>query len=103
MGVGSDVPDLTSLTIAEAARQLRSGALHSRDLTELALSRIEADNGRLNAFIAVTAPLAREQAARADEELASGIDRGRASGHSDLAEGSLRRRGAAHLRGIAGA
>lgn len=40
------------------------------------LERIAAHNGTLNAYITVTAELAREQAARADAELAAGHDRG---------------------------
>ena len=45
-------------------------------LTEACLARIARDNERLKAFILVTADAAREQAAAADRELASGHDRG---------------------------
>ncbi len=64
------------LTIREAAEALRSGALTSAALTESVLSRIEATEPRLNAYITVTAELAREQAAAADADLAAGRDRG---------------------------
>jgi aspartyl-tRNA(Asn)/glutamyl-tRNA(Gln) amidotransferase subunit A len=45
-------------------------------ITDQCLDRIESDNPRLNAFIRVMADDARAQAAAADRELASGIDRG---------------------------
>ncbi len=63
-------------TLSQAAAAIRSGQASAVKLTELALSRIEALDGRLNAFITVTADLALEQAARADRELADGADRG---------------------------
>jgi aspartyl-tRNA(Asn)/glutamyl-tRNA(Gln) amidotransferase subunit A len=68
--------DTTTLTVAEAGRLLRGRTLRATDLADAALARIDADNARLNAFIAVTAEAARVQAARADAELAAGVDRG---------------------------
>ena len=64
------------LTIAEAATALRDGSLSALALTESVLARIEETEPALNAYMLVTADLAREQAARAGEELASGLDRG---------------------------
>ncbi len=64
------------LTIAEAAAALRGGSLSALALTESVLARIEETEPTLNAYMLVTADLAREQAARADEELANGLDRG---------------------------
>ena len=64
------------LSIAEAAAALRAGTLTALELTESVLARIEETEPALNAYILVTADLAREQAARADEELAAGRDRG---------------------------
>ena len=64
------------LTIAEAAAALRDGSLSALALTESVLARIEETEPALNAYMLVTADLAREQAARAGEELASGLDRG---------------------------
>jgi aspartyl-tRNA(Asn)/glutamyl-tRNA(Gln) amidotransferase subunit A len=63
-------------SVIEAGRKLRSGEVGSLELTELMLQRIESLNGKLNAYITVTSELAREQARRADEELAQGTDRG---------------------------
>lgn len=63
-------------TITEVAAKLRSGAITSSELTELLLDRIELLEPTLNAFIAVTPDLARDDARRADAELASGHDRG---------------------------
>jgi aspartyl-tRNA(Asn)/glutamyl-tRNA(Gln) amidotransferase subunit A len=70
------VSNPASLTIVDAARRLRDGSLTSAALTDACLARIARDNERLNAFILVTADAAREQAAAADRELASGQDRG---------------------------
>ena len=63
-------------TISEVGKRLRSGNITSTALTELMLERIEAHNDKLNAFITVTAELAREQARQADEELGRGHDWG---------------------------
>jgi aspartyl-tRNA(Asn)/glutamyl-tRNA(Gln) amidotransferase subunit A len=63
-------------TIAEVGALLRAGETNSVALTQLMLERIAAHDGRLNAFITVTADLALAQAEAADRELASGQDRG---------------------------
>jgi aspartyl-tRNA(Asn)/glutamyl-tRNA(Gln) amidotransferase subunit A len=72
--------DLSTLTLADAARGLRRGAWSASDLTEAALERIRSADPRVNAFITVTATLARAQAAEADAELARGVDRGALQG-----------------------
>ncbi len=76
------------MTIAEAARALRSGEVSSTELTERCLQTIERLNPKLNAFITVTPEIARRQAAQADKELRSGLDRGPLHGipiaHKDL-------------------
>ncbi len=64
------------ITIEEFGRRLRARELTSVRVTEECLQRIEADNRRLNAFIAVTADEAMRQAREADRELAAGHDRG---------------------------
>jgi aspartyl-tRNA(Asn)/glutamyl-tRNA(Gln) amidotransferase subunit A len=65
-----------TLTIAEFGRRLRARELTAEQVTEECLRRIDADNGRLNAFILVTADEARRQAREADRELDAGHDRG---------------------------
>ena len=60
------------LTIAEAARLLRSGEATSRQLTEAALARIEATDERVRAFVTVTEEEALAAAAQADDLLRAG-------------------------------
>jgi aspartyl-tRNA(Asn)/glutamyl-tRNA(Gln) amidotransferase subunit A len=61
--------ELHHLTITAAAARLRAGEISSVELTEAFLRRIEALNPKLNAFLAVTADLALEQAREADRRL----------------------------------
>jgi aspartyl-tRNA(Asn)/glutamyl-tRNA(Gln) amidotransferase subunit A len=68
--------DFAFLTIREAARLLRARKVSSLELTNDALSRIERLNPSLNAFITVTAELARKQARAADREIHVGKHRG---------------------------
>jgi aspartyl-tRNA(Asn)/glutamyl-tRNA(Gln) amidotransferase subunit A len=67
---------LHELSIAEAGALLRSGSITSTALTEHALARIAALEPLLNAFVLVTRDRALADAARADREIASGIDKG---------------------------
>ena len=64
------------MTIEQAAAKLRAGQVSSVELTRAALAEIEVQQPKFNAYVTVTADLALEQAARADAELASGLDRG---------------------------
>ncbi len=64
------------LTIREAARLLRARKVSSLELANDALARIERLNPQLNAFITVTAELARKQARTADREIRAGKHRG---------------------------
>jgi aspartyl-tRNA(Asn)/glutamyl-tRNA(Gln) amidotransferase subunit A len=64
------------VTIEEAAAKLRARGISSTELTQESLLGIQETQSGLNAFITITEELALEQARRADEELASGIDRG---------------------------
>ena len=64
------------MTIREAAKALRARRISSLELTRESLASIARLNPALNAFITVTEELALAQAARADEELAAGRDRG---------------------------
>src|SRR6185295_15797452 len=68
--------ELCFLSVADAARRLRDRSLSPVELTEAYLDRIAAIDGQLNAYITVTAELARRQARAAEVELASGAYRG---------------------------
>jgi len=63
-------------TIAELGALLRGRDLSPVELTEAFLKRIEALDPQLNAFITITADLARAQAKSAEEEIAAGRYRG---------------------------
>ena len=63
-------------TIPELARGFRSGTLSPVQVTTALLARIEALNGTLNAFIALTPERALAEARAAEAELRSGHDRG---------------------------
>src|SRR6266849_2708856 len=67
---------LFEISIAEAGRKLRDGAITSIALTEDALARIAAIDPALDSFITVTADRARADAAAADADFAKGIDNG---------------------------
>jgi len=73
---GAQPGDLTELDITAASRLIRSGTLSPVDLTGAYLERIERLNGRINAYITVTAGLALEQAMRLQSELDNGRWRG---------------------------
>jgi aspartyl-tRNA(Asn)/glutamyl-tRNA(Gln) amidotransferase subunit A len=64
--------DLTTLTIAEAARRMMRKELSPVELTQAALERISALNPRLNAFITVLEDRARAAAKAAELEMMSG-------------------------------
>src|SRR5580704_11807681 len=68
--------DFAFLTIREAGRLLRARKVSSLELNNDALARIERLNPSLNAFITVTAELARNQARAADREIRAGKHRG---------------------------
>lgn len=71
-GLGSDVPT----TILDLAGQLRTRKLSPVELTKDYLGRIEKLNPTLNAFIAVTADAALQQAREAEAEIQRGQWRG---------------------------
>jgi aspartyl-tRNA(Asn)/glutamyl-tRNA(Gln) amidotransferase subunit A len=64
------------MTIDEAATKLRVRQVSAVELAQESIERIRAAQPKFNAFITVTEDLALEQARRADEELARGVDRG---------------------------
>jgi len=68
--------ELDYLTIAEAARRIRTRALSPVDYTEALLARIAALDPTYNAFIVVTADVARAEAKAAEAEIARGNYRG---------------------------
>ena len=72
----ADHGDLTFITIAEASYLFRARRLSPVDLTKALLERIDRLDGRLNAFITVTAELALEQAREAESEMSRGHYRG---------------------------
>ncbi|MBA2539544.1 MAG: amidase [Deltaproteobacteria bacterium] len=68
--------DLAYASIGELGGKLRDRSLTSERLVEIYLERIGRIGPKLNAFITVTAEVARAEAKRADGELAAGRDRG---------------------------
>ena len=64
------------LSIVEAGEVLGQGVMTSLELTEALLERLEATEPQINAYITVTADLAREQAQAADDALNDGRDLG---------------------------
>jgi aspartyl-tRNA(Asn)/glutamyl-tRNA(Gln) amidotransferase subunit A len=68
--------DLHFLTIAEAGRLIAARKLSPVEYTEHLLARIAALDPQLNAFITVTADLARAQAKQAEAEIMAGRSRG---------------------------
>lgn len=66
--------------VADLADRVTRREVSARELTEVALARIEATNGDLNAFVAIDAEAARAQAAEIDERVAAGDDVGPLAG-----------------------
>lgn len=102
-----DVPDFRSLTVEALAASVRQGERTALDVTDAALARIKRDDPSLNAFVAVDADRAREEAAAVDARIAAGDDVGPLAGIpigiKDLedAVGFRTTRGAAHLADVA--
>lgn len=64
--------ELTSLTISEAREKLKAREFTALELTESYLSAIDAANGAINAYVAITGDQAREMAKESDARLAEG-------------------------------
>lgn len=64
--------NLNELTIKEAHEGLKRGDFTAVELTDACLDRIAERNDEINAFITVTADLARAEAQRADDMIAAG-------------------------------
>ncbi len=75
----TDAP-LAYKSIGELSQLLRTRQVSSAELAEAYLDRVERFDGELNAYITVTAELAREQARLADAALASGEKTGPLTG-----------------------
>ena len=70
------VTEAIHLPLEEAGSALRERRVSPAELTEACLARIEAVEPRLNAFVTVTADLARAQAREAGDEITAGRYRG---------------------------
>ena len=70
------IGETTNLTLEDAAALVRDRRVMPAELTEACLARIEAVEPRLNAFVTVTAEVARTQAREAGDEIAAGRYRG---------------------------
>jgi aspartyl-tRNA(Asn)/glutamyl-tRNA(Gln) amidotransferase subunit A len=68
--------DLHTLTLADAANLIEKRKLSPLEYTDALLQRVTALDPQLNAFITVTAELARKQAKQAEKEIAQGKYRG---------------------------
>ena len=68
--------ELCQLAISDAARLLKSRKLSPLELTDAYLDRIETFQPQLDAFIALTADLARKQAKKAERDIRRGDYRG---------------------------
>jgi Asp-tRNA(Asn)/Glu-tRNA(Gln) amidotransferase A subunit family amidase len=68
--------DLHDLSIAELSRLIAARELSPVDLAEALIQRVEQYDGQIHAFITRTFDLARQQAKRAESEIAAGRSRG---------------------------
>lgn len=68
--------DPTALSVADLSRAIRSGEVTPTAVTEAYLDRIQRLNPLINAYTTITADRALADAKRAQDELASGKDRG---------------------------
>ncbi|MDT3447033.1 amidase family protein, partial [Pseudofrankia sp. BMG5.37] len=66
----------STLTISDAAAALRSGATTSVALTQASIDAADRHDADLGVYLARFDELALAAAAKADEELAAGVDRG---------------------------
>src|SRR5215471_8169347 len=72
--------DLSSLTLSEASKRIRSKQVTSVELTQALLDRIKVYNPKVNAYITVTHDQALAKAAEMDAETKSGKWRGQLHG-----------------------
>ena len=76
----ADIDELLGSTIAEVSGLIERREVSPVALVEAQLARIAALDGRIGSHLLVTADLAREQAGRAEREIAAGRYRGRLHG-----------------------
>ncbi len=74
--VPENFEDLAFYSVTQLARLIKARKITSTDLTELYLRRLKAYGPKLECVVTLTEDLAREQARRADEEIAGGTYRG---------------------------
>ena len=67
---------LADLTIADAGQMLRDGAVTSAELVEAVLERASMTEAQIHAYLTIDHDGAREAAAKADADLADGLDHG---------------------------
>ena len=67
---------LHQLSMVVAGKQLRSGVITSRQLTNSALDRVAALDPQIRAFVTLTEDRAHADAQRADDDFSRGVDRG---------------------------
>ncbi|HLN16255.1 MAG TPA: amidase family protein [Acidimicrobiales bacterium] len=75
-----DALDFRRTTVTQLAGMVSRAEVSARELTQLALDRIEALNPTINAFVAVDGERALEQAAAVDQLVATGADPGPLAG-----------------------
>ncbi len=80
--------DLSELDLAELAQAVAAKSASPVEIVDAFLARVEQDNERFNAFVAITADSARDAAKKAEKEIADGRSRGALHGlpigHKDL-------------------
>jgi aspartyl-tRNA(Asn)/glutamyl-tRNA(Gln) amidotransferase subunit A len=84
--LGAQTNDLTALTIADASRRLASRSITPLQLTDAYLRRIAASNATLNAYVTVTASLARREARALEAPRGKSAMWGIPIAHKDLFE-----------------
>src|SRR5439155_10992899 len=72
--------DFRNESLASLAQQVRTGKVSSRELTEHALSRIDALNKEINAFVSIDGDRALAEAAAIDDKVSGGQHPGRLEG-----------------------
>ena len=70
------VPELMSLSLAEAAKSIKSRQISPVELAQAALGQIDRLGDKVNAFITVRRDQARDAAKKAEQEIAGGTYRG---------------------------